>query len=1019
MIWNFFLNFVIATGGIAAGYAGLRARNEDDDEEVVSEPEAALVDKAKPDRAALVPDLDTDDEPEPDDDPAPPQPEPEEPETIVVGGGGTPAPDPEPDPNPGGSGGSDDPDHGTTVDINDDITVSAGRVTTLSVDEDGVTSVRTLSDPADGNVTVNPDNTIALVLTKSDYTGAASFDYEVTYGDGSTETKTANLNVTPGAQEAGWGEGNFYTLEEGDDGRYVIESGENHRKVYVSGDEEALSLADIAALEGLTANEITADWLVSNPEYGGYEDMALAEDAAGRLWGGLNSQYDSVEGSYIPHSSWMLLERGYEYPDIGNLMNVGSIGESELNPILIGAWGEGDAPVIGNSDAFIRFKGNFTNQNIVFQDVVIESRIVALEVQDVIFDHVTFSGEAGSTFQVGSNVTFHETAFLDVYRSEPVIDGRSTWWQSENRVAGTFIDHVDGLLVDGVLVDQVGWGVGYDYNRSVDDPQPPSYYSHGLYFDAANTDVTLRDSVFTQAASYGTLIRSGAVIEDNVYAENNGALVIVGGNHAGAGHVSNYSLVLGNVVTSGAHKTVDKQQGILTEGIHDVALQTTYIDNIITHLANPNDPDEIAERTVLHFAHYQQHDPYYDDTIIYNWDVPSQAGYEQNVDGLNTDLLDQTTLQNFAADLLDDPNASIDDLTDYLRGQMDGSISDDVDADEILAYFRQAFGIDAPSPASDHTFVPDDRADGVRWDNRLNWDTDVVPQDGDDVDLNGNWVNYSGTTEINDLDLGSGGQLQVWQGKLEVSGALEAGESGGLIDVDVAGQLWTDGYDDQDLMDIDVSGGRFANTGVFSGNADLSVSEDGQAILATENARFEQGAGNTIGVTGNGARVGFDGANGGIAVLDLNDSGTLGFETDGDGDLGHIGEFKSGAYGDAPNVQSGVDLGDATLEVDVADFDGSSHLLVEVDALAGTFGDIVVTGLGGRDARIVVDYDTDTVSMELINGGSGSTMLEVIGDAGGSDENADLWAALTSGNSVAEDEDPAPSADDDQVALTV
>ena len=36
--------------------------------------------------------------------------------------------------------------------------------------------------------------------------------------------------------------------------------------------------------------------------------------------------------------------------------------------------------------------------------------------------------------------------------------------------------------------------------------------------------------------------------------------------------------------------------------------------------------------------------------------------------------------------------------------------------------------------------------DGVRWDNRINWDTEDAPDNGDSVDLNGNWVQYGGTT---------------------------------------------------------------------------------------------------------------------------------------------------------------------------------------------------------------------------------------------------------------------------------
>ncbi|WP_299508648.1 hypothetical protein, partial [uncultured Roseobacter sp.] len=75
-------------------------------------------------------------------------------------------------------------------------------------------------------------------------------------------------------------------------------------------------------------------------------------------------------------------------------------------------------------------------------------------------------------------------------------------------------------------------------------------------------------------------------------------------------------------------------------------------------------------------------------------------------------------------------------------------------------------------------------------------------QDGDSVDLAGNWVYYGGTNRIEDLDFGEGGKLFVTHGYLEIEGDLRVGDAGADLNIDRAGQFWTDGYTDQDLLSI-------------------------------------------------------------------------------------------------------------------------------------------------------------------------------------------------------------------------
>ena len=529
-------------------------------------------------------------------------------------------------------------------------------------------------------------------------------------------------------------------------------------------------------------------------------------------------------------------------------------------------------------------------------------------------------------------------------------------------------------------------------------------YSHNMYLNASLTDVTVRDTISMQASSFGLALRSGGFLEDNVFLDNNGGISTEGGNYNGAGPVGNYSLLADNVVTSGAHKTA-YQIGTFTTGIIDRGELTSLLDNIVAHLADPNNPDELAQKTNTNPS-LKVNNTYYDDTIVYNWEgskpvTNSSKITEQNVDGLDTNALDLTTIQLFTAELLGKPDATIQDLADYLRAQSQEDVSDVVDADLIIQFFQEAFGIEADLRTSAEvlTFVPDDLGDGVRWDNRINWSTDDLPGtvSGDSVDLAGNHVVYSGTTKLANMDMGDGGLLIMNSGHLSVTGDLTAGSDGGTIQIDEAAQLWTEGYSDADLLTVELAGGRFSNTGDVDGNLDMLVSDNGQAILATAGGSYEVGDGHVLSIEGSDAQVGFDGTETGTASLFLGDDATLQFIADADG-FGTIEEFRTGAYGDSSKVVSYADLGNASLEIDLASLSagaGTEFTLMMLDEIVGTFETVEVTGLGGRDATITVDHESDEIRLTLTDGGSGAVSVEEI--AG---EN--LMTSLTSSTTVTE-----------------
>lgn len=887
--------------------------------------------------------------------------------------------------------------------------VVTGRVSILETQGDDITDVKILSGVEHGTVSVNTDNTIALVMTMEDYVGTLSFTYEATHADGSTTQHEVDLDVTAGAQEGGWGTGaTHYMLETDVDDRIIVEHGDIHTKIFVSGDPAALTIADIAALEGVSVSTVTGKWLAENTDYGQSEGEPLAQDAGMLLW-------NEVTPKDTDTSNWLLLERGHEYGDLGRVLNAGANGESELHPVYVGAWGDGEQPKITTNV----MQHQESSSNVVFQDIHFDDGVIWGFGENILFDNVTVSNDTLS-IQNAASVTFRNSEIFDVYRDAPKSSG--DWAAHEDRISGVYINKTDGVLFENNLVDHSGWGEGFTEDGDGSKGQAPNQYSQNIYFGDENSDVTLRDTISMRAASFGAQVRSGGFIEDNLFLDNNAGFISLGGDYNGAGAVGEYSLYNSNVITSGAHK-VAIQIGAQTLGLEDRGQLTSLVDNIVAHLADPNNPEELDEKETTHNS-LKLGETYYNNTIVWNWAGSGTIWDDsfithQNADHLDSSVLDQTTIQNFAAALLGDPNATITDLANYLRHKADGALDDQVDSDLIIAFFQKGFGIetDLRPDAATLRFTPDVLGEGVRWDNRLNWDTDDLPgtQDGDSVDLAGNHVVYGGTTTIKNAEMGEGGRLDIHHGKLTIDTTMTAGDAGANVNIDGSGQMWLEAYTGTDALDLEISGGRFVNTGGTS-NINITAS-GGQTILATDGAEFDLTAGNTLAIENSAAKAGFDGNDGGTAVLDMHDGATLSIAAK-DGSLGKIQEFRSGAMGDSPNVLSGVDLGNATLAIDLTGLDagaGTNFKLIDSDEIVGSFDEVKVTGLGARNAEVTIDYQTDSVSLTL-TAGTGNVSVTTLGSESDYESQA-LWDALTQNQEMLSEERALVEEDDDAADL--
>lgn len=912
-------------------------------------------------------------------DPEPAEPQPVDPEPVV----------PPSEPERPVTGSNDGPQRIEAVDYTagHTLSVDGGRTTTIQLDTaKTIASVEITEGPAVGNATVNPDGSIALVLTGSDYDGALSVGYKVTYADGSSATEVMELSVAPVTQAAGWGMGEHYMLETDAAGDVIVETGDNHRKVFVSESKEALSLADIAAREGIPVENIDGQWLLANGEYGASEGMALASDAGMALWYELTIGKEAEPGSH-----WLLFESGYEYSDLGKVVGRGASGESELHPLHVTSWGEGPAPVLNNSVSI----SQLPSQNVVISNLSVTGGMGVKGATNVLVTDTEFT-EVIMNVRNSEGFTLHDSS---ISHTTVQTDDGSGVTQGFLGVAST------GILMEGNVFHHNGWEEGYGMDGT---GGAPDMYSHNVYLQWDTRDVTYRDNISSQGASFGAQLRGGAFAEDNVFLDNNVAVNFLGGNYKDFGNVGNFTYFANNLVTSGSYKDA---QGIGGKGWGTIngGADTTLLDNIVAHLANPDDPSDLEDKQITRFA-TTQHDGgsyLYEDTMVLNWLAADPRRYkdealDRNLEDVDFDTAMQTTIQRYADQLTGGATATIGGLMEYILTLAETEFDDTVTASDIVNYFRSGFGVDPTDTTGDtaHRFIPNDLADGIRWDNSINWDSGELPTDGDVVDLAGNWVNYGVlTTRIEDLDLGAGGKLSITSGLLGVEDTLETGGGTGRISLDGAGQFWTDGYSAAGLLEADVAGGRFANTGVMDGDLAIRVSDNGQAILATDGGLMTLSGQSELRIEGSDVRVGFDGDSNGTAILQMDEGAVLSFIADAEG-FSTLGEFRSGAWDQSGSpVQSGISL-DGVLAIDLSAYQGGvgTHKLIEVDALHNMFDEFIFHGLeDGLQAQVVIDFDTDQLVLE-ITAGNDAAELEIIGNPyARGDETSALWSDVTAG----------------------
>lgn len=660
------------------------------------------------------------------------------------------------------------------------------------------------------------------------------------------------------AQKRGFASGIHYWLAQDSAGDWIVKPGRFHRKIYVTGSANAFTKAKIAQHAGVAETTVTASWLAARPQYGGSEAMALDHAMYILLMSQLNGRNKTGRSDHI------FFERGYTYGNIRSGDNGLSYkGESEIHPLLFDAWGVGDDPSVTVSWEKMGPK------NIVIRNLSTRYFYVSYAA------NIAVSGgfHTGSEYLQGNAVNGLALLELIIYdRASPTPTG-ATWDGSNTRTSGAYMTEVFNVIADGCLVDRNGWAEGYDYNRSSAFPMPPSDRNHGLYWTFNGGNYMIRDTWITRNSSAGQQVRCGLYSERNIYLDNNYATG--GGTGSNMGLIHQFLQEFDPVVFGAGYKRVNGYQGVIHGAFSAEGPRTARFGAVVAHLANPDDPAEIADRTMGDPSHpeWDGRSPYgtaYDDYAlneikVYKWRKSNSGVWlNENVGGLNGTTLDQTTPHRWFGTKLGKTWATLEEGVAWLK---DRNIPLKQAAREFNDWVRSRYGYTVPTRTAAATvnFVPHAECEGSRADNRRNWSTLDLPgrNTGDTMNLKSRSVLFGTTSHTLAAMVSEGGKARVTGGLLAPATISDAAD----VTVERAGTFRLGSA--PHALKITADSGLVHLTGTIA-SLDLTARGHSEVLLGP-NANVP--AGKKLLISGQRPMVGWDGT--GTATLTV--AGTLEF----------------------------------------------------------------------------------------------------------------------------------------------
>ncbi len=151
------------------------------------------------------------------------------------------------------------------------------------------------------------------------------------------------------------------------------------------------------------------------------------------------------------------------------------------------------------------------------------------------------------------------------------------------RIQGLYLTGVDGILIEENLFDHNGW------NEQIDSAGA-TMYNHNIYMSTHNPNpdnIFVRGNILARASAHGLQLRSGGLVEDNLFVQN--AINLNVGYHANTPMPGAKAIVRNNVfqevrLMDSLNSTYPRTA--TTRGIGEITIPAVIENNILTHCIN-------------------------------------------------------------------------------------------------------------------------------------------------------------------------------------------------------------------------------------------------------------------------------------------------------------------------------------------------------------------------------------------------------------------------------------------------
>ncbi len=303
------------------------------------------------------------------------------------------------------------------------------------------------------------------------------------------------------------------------------------------------------------------------------------------------------------YPDYLLLKRGDAWI-MGEGLGAFYSGRSEAEPMVVSWYGEqGDRPVIKTEGPFVLIKEQ-ERSNMAFVGL----EFYAYKHDPSSPDYESENGVSGISMIAsgGENILIEDCKFnfmqMGAYTTPRDREGKlknlnfrrniclHSWagdsyniHELRTRVQGMYISGADGILIEENLFDHNGWDEQIEGAGA-------TMFNHNIYMSELNPNcdkIIVRGNILARASAHGLQLRSGGLVEDNLFIQN--AINLNVGYHKSASIPGAYGIIRSNVfleVRLMDSTNVEYPRTASVRGIGEITIPSVIENNIFSHCLN-------------------------------------------------------------------------------------------------------------------------------------------------------------------------------------------------------------------------------------------------------------------------------------------------------------------------------------------------------------------------------------------------------------------------------------------------